>query len=477
MDRKKNLNKLFSTIGFEPFPKDLAARVKYSMAWACKYILQANDTICPENPLILEDSDFETVRYLWTALIILGKKTEPKFNYKSIKVMIEEFNPVDELGFIIGFSKSSLYETEFKFHLKPEMYEISHSAALYEDSTDYLGIQAQHAEKKKRLITELLQEFRCNQYSSDNLNTIPPKRVHSSFKKSRSEIKKRHAGLEQPNKDFSSQKSMNSNFEISYIINSKKNILKKPRPIKRKPKNISEDTVAVFNEESSERPIDSLQYLYNMGKSCEEKADNENLLKACEYYCMAILMNHKISCNALERLAENGLAEAQYILGVHWFHRQNNFREAIHWCFSSALQEHPKAILYLLDTEFSAEHYMHIARMFEEQKQPEKHLTSLIHIYKKAAVLDDKEAAFRLGQLYQLNSPDFKKDVSLSFDAFLQAAKLGHPDALIPLERLAGNASSGQQSVLGQFYCSFFSNPQKASYWQTRAAESKQFSI
>ncbi|MGL6035601.1 MAG: hypothetical protein ACRC0B_00320 [Legionella sp.] len=90
------------------------ARVKFFMEMAVA-LLAANHGKAPtkDNPIRLYGSDPNEIKYLWTALVLLGEG-KPAFGKEAISVHASSFNPKDEEGRFLGYSNSSLYNTVFK---------------------------------------------------------------------------------------------------------------------------------------------------------------------------------------------------------------------------------------------------------------------------------------------------------------------------------------------------------------------------
>ena len=89
--------------------------------------------------------------------------------------------------------------------------------------------------------------------------------------------------------------------------------------------------------------------------------------------------------------------------------------------------------------------------------------------------IERRTKAFRLAQLYQVDRPEQKKDIGLAFDFYIEAARLGHPEALAPLARLGEEVSATRQLALSSLYGAFFHNPAKHDYWRNKAQEVDEF--
>ena len=237
-------------------------------------------------------------------------------------------------------------------------------------------------------------------------------------------------------------------------------------------KNIKEASIELSKLTSS-----NPEYAYIVAKLYEHDLQTkDHLKKACDYYAIAVKRDHEASCKALNALAAAGNSEAQYILGFEYYNNcKGQLNEAINWCMQAAEQQHPQAIAYLFETRFSVEHYLLIARKYDHGNDVSRNMAFAMAFYEKASLLKNREAAFRLGQLYQIDHDKIHKDNIRSFHFYLQAAQFGHFEALDPLDRLADEMSTKNQLELSQIYANFFHNPEKANYWKEKAKEVDQF--
>ncbi|RMX01119.1 hypothetical protein [Legionella jordanis] len=106
------------------------ARVRVALAMATQMLADLGRAPTKDKPIILESHDYEEARYLFTALMLLGKKTPGMhFDFDAIVVLSEVFNPKQELQedplyrikksfglskFKYDFVANSCYETCFK---------------------------------------------------------------------------------------------------------------------------------------------------------------------------------------------------------------------------------------------------------------------------------------------------------------------------------------------------------------------------
>jgi hypothetical protein len=107
----------------EGSPKDETllekAKVDYAMVLATQLLATMDRPPSKDNPLRLRGKNEEQLKYIWTALVILGEKTpNMKFGPDAIRVVNDHiFNPKAQLGWgWSNFAKDSLHEQVFKKH-------------------------------------------------------------------------------------------------------------------------------------------------------------------------------------------------------------------------------------------------------------------------------------------------------------------------------------------------------------------------
>jgi TPR repeat protein len=215
--------------------------------------------------------------------------------------------------------------------------------------------------------------------------------------------------------------------------------------------------------------------IYLLAKLYEEEKDS--LQKAYSHYAVAACKNHTASLDHLHAVANSGNMIAQCVLGSEYYHCKHQWHEAIAWCMLAAEKDYLPAVSYLTETQFSADIYKMIAKKYERGEEVKQNSHTALIFYEKAYSLEDQEAAFYLGQFYQVNHPGVQKEISLAFHFYLQAANYGSQDALRPLERLGDEVSAENQLALSQLYGTFFHNREKADYWCSKAVEVEQFNL
>ncbi len=113
------------TFTMEDFPAENKAdnnkgRMEYAMAMAHAILASRKDCPTDKKPIKLKGENPEEIKYLWTALMILGKThKDMKFGAKSIDVSATKFDPtaseggLQENGPVWGFNQNSLYARVF----------------------------------------------------------------------------------------------------------------------------------------------------------------------------------------------------------------------------------------------------------------------------------------------------------------------------------------------------------------------------
>ncbi|MDP3268000.1 MAG: hypothetical protein Q8M40_03035 [Legionella sp.] len=130
--------------GTAPDPQIQQAKVKFYMDMAVA-IVNANGGKVPtkKRPVRLNGSNAEEVKYLWTALVILGEG-KPRFGEDAIVVESSAFVPKEEKGFSGQFTNASAYKV-FK---KPENIDVIKEAQ--KKVTEYSGKVTEHNENRAK---------------------------------------------------------------------------------------------------------------------------------------------------------------------------------------------------------------------------------------------------------------------------------------------------------------------------------------
>ena len=92
----------------------ILAKVNFSMAMAVQILASMDKCPTKEKPIKLTGENEEELRYLWTALLVLGEKnSKMKFGMDAISVNSSCFSPESEKG-TFKFNNNSLYKQVFK---------------------------------------------------------------------------------------------------------------------------------------------------------------------------------------------------------------------------------------------------------------------------------------------------------------------------------------------------------------------------
>ena len=145
----------------------------------------------------------------------------------------------------------------------------------------------------------------------------------------------------------------------------------------------------------------------------------------------------------------------------------------------AAQQQHEEATYYLFNTKFDSEQYFDMARKYEQGNEVVKNVSFAIDFYKKACALEHKEAAIRLGQLFQLNlnnSDDVKdlieKNDQNAFNYYLIAAKQKDKPALEAMVKIANRSNDNTfKWCLGNLYLKVFEVPELALHYFKNMAD------
>ncbi|STX38792.1 hypothetical protein [Legionella feeleii] len=96
-------------------PQLVKARMHFAFACAVTLLSAFGDPPTEANPIILRGFEETEMRYIWTALTIIGNKVPSMtFNHHAINVISPTFVPHKEMGRYFGYSYTSCYETLFK---------------------------------------------------------------------------------------------------------------------------------------------------------------------------------------------------------------------------------------------------------------------------------------------------------------------------------------------------------------------------
>ncbi|WP_156812408.1 coiled-coil domain-containing protein [Legionella tunisiensis] len=101
----------------EDDPQLVEDRIHFALACAVTLLSAFSDPPTESNPVVLRGFEEKEMRYIWTALMVLGSEIPSmQFSHKAINVISPTFKPANELGMFYGYSNSSCHETLFKPH-------------------------------------------------------------------------------------------------------------------------------------------------------------------------------------------------------------------------------------------------------------------------------------------------------------------------------------------------------------------------
>lgn len=117
------------------FPADEKGHIQMSMAMASKLLAGATPSL--ENKILLQGTDKEKIKHLWTALMtqLMATGMRAGVAQELIVVRCPTFNPANEMGTLVGLSSDSLYETVYKNH-PAVVLQKGHFKELCKDLTD-----------------------------------------------------------------------------------------------------------------------------------------------------------------------------------------------------------------------------------------------------------------------------------------------------------------------------------------------------
>lgn len=216
---------------------------------------------------------------------------------------------------------------------------------------------------------------------------------------------------------------------------------------------------------------------FELGKLYEKNDLIKNHLEmACEYYAKAALKDHGHSLEYLQDIAETGDLKAQIVLANVYYH-QNNYDEAIGFGLRLSEKKYDLAIHFLKNTTFQKEHFLFIAKIYEQGTEEIKpNIHEAIYFYIKAYEAGDQKLAFYIGQLYQV--PDQSTGIAIDFNKaceyFIKAIRHGCLEAEMTLNQLAEQMNPELQLKIGNLYRDPpFNNSLKALHWYQLALEGK----
>ena len=149
-------------------------------------------------------------------------------------------------------------------------------------------------------------------------------------------------------------------------------------------------------------------------------------------------MNNTTSLTTLQRIAEQGNANAQFTLGQKYEQGDGvpkNDQQAIKWYRKAAEQDD-------CDAQFS------LARLYEEgTKTIPQSYKQAITWYKRAAEQGDPEAQLSLGRMYETGHEEFPANITEAIHYYKDAAKQGSTEAMRQLAHIYEKMDDAQNAI------------------------------
>lgn len=211
----------------------------------------------------------------------------------------------------------------------------------------------------------------------------------------------------------------------------------------------------------------SVAEAYENADASDELIATHNRKEACQYYFLAAKQKHKGSLDALERLItvlldhelEFELAGVYYQvmkeknLSLMWYKKAD---EGGNLHVRSRLEEISKK-----DSEFA----YRVAQLYEADGN-----YGVAKTHFKFAAPQNKEAAFRLGQLYEEEALSTPTALTHAFDYYLMAAKQGYLESLSSLERIIVCLNDSKREFeLAEIYYTVVKNGALSLKWYTKS--------
>ncbi|KTD23911.1 hypothetical protein [Legionella maceachernii] len=452
-ERKQQIYRLLSDRSL--FPQTASARVKFAMGVA-NLLLGYFGLPSKTYPIqVNTKGPAGFARYLWTALMVFGKHhPDGAFGHEAIVISgSSERYPEEELGgFWSTFSAKSLYETVFKHYLTQEMLVLTENPELFEgvSSEQYKTVDEQITAGKEKIAKELDKEKEKQQHIETLLNNplLFPKTPSARVKFAMAIANLYLVNKEPPSEEHPIVIEIRNTGETSKIVRylwTAFMVFGKNHP--HAPFNHKAIVVhdCTFSEDKelggfwstfSKVSLYETEFKHHLHPSMLVLSENPELFEGISNEVYRTIAEQ---IRAKEEGPFKSLAQMQAEASTHEVPQNKGLTQA------SKMQK------ALCDKPSSA-----------------KTSSSTPSIPSSASDKETEQSALELAQLTEENKPgDFKQ----VFSSYLHAARSGHSEALVSLERLAQEANKDQQLALSQLYGSFFHNDEKAAYWRQKATE------
>ena len=188
---EKSLGKTIQSL---PFPTAPEARVRHSMILACKVITTKGGFPTKEKPLTLRSGPAIEQMYLWTAIMVLHDKKMKKTLDKNAIRISSSFSPDKEIGLFSTFSRSSLYEREFKQYLTDDMFDLEGNAQQFDETNSSILERRRQEELNKQAEERRQAELRAQEAER--------KKQENKIQEEQNAAERAKVLLEQYNRDF-----------------------------------------------------------------------------------------------------------------------------------------------------------------------------------------------------------------------------------------------------------------------------------
>lgn len=233
------------------------------------------------------------------------------------------------------------------------------------------------------------------------------------------------------------------------------------------------------NEEAAGKKLKELsqenaENAYAIGMFYQASDQTENAIaKAIEFYALALPSLHDKAQQQMEAVAASGNSEAQYILGVVYYHKTlKDDATAVKWCLKAAEKQHAKALEFLTTTQFSDRLFHSIATEYERGGHVARNVRKAIQYYEKAAITYPL-SNYCLGQIYEKGAGDINVDKGRAISYYLKAASQQHLEALKAAEPLVLEQKDANLVFhIAEIYVGIFANALEALPWYKIAIES-----
>lgn len=438
------------------FPVEPSARVKYSMAVVNDFLNQMSTPPTREKPLIIRGLDAVQLRYIWTALMVWGKNHPTlTFSFNEIKILNDHvFRPGQEyqIGWLWSdFTSTSLYETEFKHYLTPNMLIPVEHPQAFEDVPVSLYKTIEEQEQFKIAETQNPEEAWLQKEARIKEEAFKLEDV-----KSQEEIRKPEGARE--GEDTLKQGEKKTERAGKALFFEEINQLPSLDQLRRMVLCEAIERYLSWRNNQNEvnkrgYPTTSITWLWHYTAFGENRAKQllQKLLTSHED-CLDIIKEHFLAYFSIN---EHSLDT--YLLEAIWETKV---------LFPTSVElphlRTPQARKQLLDAILTID-------ILSAPQQPHALVPCLCTYLFSESRIAHKDAIHDYLALCHQYERHEDSNKELCFDAFALIAAAGIKKALSVLERMACEGNKEQQVRLSTIYGEIFNNELKATYWKERA--------